>query len=243
MFPPPALMQAKRELLQHVTDYSSSSSSDDDSSPERGFMRSHDTLRPSPHARAQSQGKPPKPAAPALTRVRGRDLLSHASQYVVLDESLQPVLAPRRATTLELYPRAPSASTLTLSSGSWSDGTDPTSVSAESAPAASHARAVAQLMNRLPNRQLDFDIKSLNLHLSTRVTEILACAESMWEWVLSFQEEQRWTKVQWEGAEAPPEPEGPAKELVGMSRAEFDVLLLRFELWVSSLRTCVYCWR
>ena len=38
-------------------------------------------------------------------------------------------------------------------------------------------------------KPFDIDIKSLHLHLSTRVSEILACSESMWEWVLEEQEQ------------------------------------------------------
>ncbi|TDL17246.1 hypothetical protein BD410DRAFT_580873 [Rickenella mellea] len=41
--------------------------------------------------------------------------------------------------------------------------------------------------NSLPNQTLAFDLKSLNLHLSARVQEVLACAEAMWDWVLEHQ--------------------------------------------------------
>ncbi|KAJ3973022.1 hypothetical protein EV361DRAFT_797032, partial [Lentinula raphanica] len=44
---------------------------------------------------------------------------------------------------------------------------------------------------RLPNTTLNIDIRSLNLHLALRVTEILACSETMWEWVLEYQEQER----------------------------------------------------
>ena len=41
--------------------------------------------------------------------------------------------------------------------------------------------------SRLPNTTMNFDLKSLNLHLALRASEILACSESMWEWVLEHQ--------------------------------------------------------
>ncbi|KAK2465367.1 hypothetical protein APHAL10511_002721 [Amanita phalloides] len=48
--------------------------------------------------------------------------------------------------------------------------------------------AAIRRASRLPNGQLNLDLKTLNLHLALRVLEVLACAESMWEWV---REEQR----------------------------------------------------
>ncbi|KAJ3810015.1 hypothetical protein F5876DRAFT_42681, partial [Lentinula aff. lateritia] len=44
---------------------------------------------------------------------------------------------------------------------------------------------------RLPNTTMNIDLRSLNLHLALRVTEILACSETMWEWVLDYQEQAR----------------------------------------------------
>ncbi|KAF5382754.1 hypothetical protein D9615_002895 [Tricholomella constricta] len=39
----------------------------------------------------------------------------------------------------------------------------------------------------LPNTTMNLDLKTLNLHLALRAAEILACSESMWEWVLGYQ--------------------------------------------------------
>lgn len=36
---------------------------------------------------------------------------------------------------------------------------------------------------RIPNKTLNIDLRTLNLHLMTRVKEILGCSETMWEWV------------------------------------------------------------
>jgi len=43
------------------------------------------------------------------------------------------------------------------------------------------------LMPRLPNSNLNIDIKTLNTHLCLRMMEILECSESMWEWVIQYQ--------------------------------------------------------
>ncbi|KAJ3932321.1 MAG: hypothetical protein NXY57DRAFT_894439 [Lentinula lateritia] len=48
---------------------------------------------------------------------------------------------------------------------------------------------------RLPNTTMNIDLRSLNLHLALRVTEILACSETMWEWVLDYQEQARNKKI------------------------------------------------
>lgn len=42
-------------------------------------------------------------------------------------------------------------------------------------------------VSRLPNPTLNVDIKTLNLHLALRAKEIIACSESMWEWVQEVQ--------------------------------------------------------
>lgn len=43
------------------------------------------------------------------------------------------------------------------------------------------------LMPRLPNPNLNADIKTLNMHLCLRMMDILECSESMWEWVVQYQ--------------------------------------------------------
>ena len=42
--------------------------------------------------------------------------------------------------------------------------------------------------SRLPNTTLNIDLRTLNLHLALRAKEVVACSESMWEWVLEYQE-------------------------------------------------------
>ncbi|KAG1745964.1 uncharacterized protein EDB91DRAFT_1049598 [Suillus paluster] len=76
-----------------------------------------------------------------------------------------------------------------------------------------------QTRARLPNPALDVDLRSLNLHLALRVKEIVACAEAMWEWVCEFQTRGRRK-----------EEEGVYAKIMGLTRSQFDELLLRFEL-------------
>lgn len=107
-------------------------------------------------------------------------------------------------------------------------------------------------VNRLPNRHLDMDLKTLHLHLSIRVTEILACAEAMWAWILEFRETEKARTVrqrdrertigQWDvqrerervasslGNVAGDDGRDFKSEVMKMSRAEFDVLLSYFEM-------------
>ncbi|KAG6849932.1 hypothetical protein H0H93_003461 [Arthromyces matolae] len=47
--------------------------------------------------------------------------------------------------------------------------------------------AQIQRSSFLPNTTMHLDLKTLNLHLALRTAEIVACSESMWEWVRKFQ--------------------------------------------------------
>ena len=208
----------------------------------------------------------------ASTRINGREILNHAQHYVVLDntrasafapmqhraaldsvlsvtsshsrtatQSHVPVPAPSSAPPLPSLPPASfdAASTRTPTQGQLSD---------------QQYKFASLRANQLPNRRLDFDLKSLNLHLSTRVSEIVACAENMWEWVEDFQQRARarekararaceaaseGERKRSSGSGAASAPTGPEvetedgwmkRELLSMSRAEFDVLVTRFEL-------------
>jgi hypothetical protein len=46
-------------------------------------------------------------------------------------------------------------------------------------------------MTPRPNSAVNFDVRTLNLHLAIRITEILGCAEAMWEWVIDIQKKFR----------------------------------------------------
>lgn len=42
---------------------------------------------------------------------------------------------------------------------------------------------------------MHLDLKALNLHLALRAAELVACSESMWEWILEYQAEARSQKA------------------------------------------------
>ncbi|KAI0052694.1 hypothetical protein FA95DRAFT_1592645 [Auriscalpium vulgare] len=259
MFPPVSVSAAKRAPQKgHGASTDGESESECElleCEKARSFraQTSRDTLRP--------KQPPKQPPDEPLKVLHGRELMEHVSQYVVLDSSLQSAFPPgparqrsaaaaaavgsvalhanasKSATSLHGRARSTfaSPSTLTLSSTAspaWSDQ----SSDAQTSPSTTALdpdgyKFVSRLMNRLPNRQLEFDVRSLNLHLSLRTCEVLACAEAMWEWVARWQEQMRWRMVEWEAGRARDDgTEAHARELLGMSRAEFDILLNRFEL-------------
>jgi len=84
-------------------------------------------------------------------------------------------------------------------------------------------------MSRLPTTALNIDLRTLNLHLALRAKEILACSESMWEWVEEFQRTSE-TSI--------PRLNGPSNWSMGvtrcaileMTREDFDHLLNNFTL-------------
>ncbi|KAH9851526.1 hypothetical protein C2E23DRAFT_732734 [Lenzites betulinus] len=96
--------------------------------------------------------------------------------------------------------------------------------------------------NPLPNKTINFDPRSINLLLTLRVQEIIACAEPMWDWVVDFQETgvrspaamtSRRTSSQ-HPLKPPRRRHHPKEEaLMNLTRAQFDELLKRFELDMS----------
>jgi hypothetical protein len=99
---------------------------------------------------------------------------------------------------------------------------------------------------RLPNSSLNFDLRTLNIHLALRATEILACAEAMWDWVTEYQERIQMIETgrkragSVDGGESHPSLtmaddstslDVEAKSaLETMTRAEFDSILTNFDL-------------
>jgi hypothetical protein len=196
------------------------------------------------------------------TLICGHHILHHTQEYVILDESaVAPgtMTARQRASTSSLHlasaasnPATPTqnkfpstssflSSDASLFSEEQSTSTAPTAYT----HIATEDYDPASWLNTLPIQRLKFDLQSLNLHLSMRVTEILACAEAMWEWVCEYQDARRCHRGQHHTHKEHShlrsaylgERSGADKfsaELVGMSRAEFDVLLTQFEL-------CVLC--
>jgi hypothetical protein len=70
----------------------------------------------------------------------------------------------------------------------------------------------------LPIGTLDLTQANANLHLRLRVSDVLACTETMWEWVLKFQD-----------AGLPFEPTPVQRAVAELSRSEFDRLLRCFQ--------------
>lgn len=95
---------------------------------------------------------------------------------------------------------------------------------------------------RLSIAAIKFDARTLNLHLSLRVQEVLACAEAMWDFVEAYQEKAGLPQ----GSRAPSvtssdssTPSRPAhhtsrnpkwKDLLALRRWGFDAMLRRFKL-------------
>lgn len=94
--------------------------------------------------------------------------------------------------------------------------------------------------SRLPNPRFDFDVGLLNLHLHLRVADILGCAESMWDYVLDYQQLHRQRHPSSPVARGLAHPKMSRKRaaddmhkaLMTLTRRGFDELLSRFELYV-----------
>lgn len=84
-------------------------------------------------------------------------------------------------------------------------------------------------MSRLPTSTLNIDLRTLNLHLALRAQEILACSESMWEWVVEF---QRTSETSVPSLTAPNNWASDVTRctILEMTRDDFDHLLNNFAL-------------
>jgi hypothetical protein len=225
MFPPPDLAQVK--LSESIGD---TRHSDDELSSAQQGRKSFDKTG-------------------SVTVIGGRHTLHQAQQYVLLDES---AVAPgtktarQKATPMTTSLHLPTATSSTLAKTSspvsseaslFSEERSTSTATTASSHAVGEGTNMTNWFNTLPNQQLKFDLQSLNLHLSMRISEILACAEAMWEWVCEHQDAQsRRGQPQMYKGNFQSRPSGDADrfstELVGMSRSEFDILLTRFELCV-----------
>jgi hypothetical protein len=239
MFPPPDLAQVQVQLLPSSGDTSHSDGELKSAQPCRNFL--------------DKTG--------SVTMIGGRHILHQAQQYVLLDES---AVAPgtktarQKATATTTSPPLPTdtSSTGNPTKISFPSISSPTPSEASllseerststSTTAYSHAVGedtdIANWFNTLPNQRLKFDLQSLNLHLSMRITEVVACAEAMWEWVCDYQDtrsrrgQPHMSKGNFQSRPTAGDADRFSTELVGMSRSEFDVLLARFELCVLGFR-------
>jgi hypothetical protein len=92
----------------------------------------------------------------------------------------------------------------------------------------------------LPDRTLNTDIRTLNLHLALRAKEIVACSEPMWEWVQEYQFKQPKPRFRSDSIEvallgSTRAFKGDSSDLVKgaileMTRFDFDQILINFQL-------------
>lgn len=99
----------------------------------------------------------------------------------------------------------------------------------------------------MPNTALNFDLKTLNMHLHLRTVDILECSESMWEWVLRYQADlakkktlhgshagQRIRPMQSEASlesTASTAPVDPVMNgIAELTREDYEILLANFEM-------------
>jgi hypothetical protein len=93
----------------------------------------------------------------------------------------------------------------------------------------------------VPLKDMTFDPRTLNMHLTLRVQEVLACTEEMWQFVRDYQEKylpateknSRTEQSQSDSAQVVirPQPADPFhEELVQMQRGDFDGMITRYRL-------------
>lgn len=170
-------------------------------------------------------------------------------QYVVVDNARLPASAPRTSKS-----RAYTESIHSTASSDTISATSPSrSVKSFRAFAVSVSPDRAQpdtksLIERRPQirthisvpssqgKALDIDLRSLHMHLATRVSETLACAEAMWEWVVAEQQRHAAERASGRGRarsvgeDADEETDVQMKAIREMTRADFDACLSRFEM-------------
>jgi hypothetical protein len=87
----------------------------------------------------------------------------------------------------------------------------------------------AQKIPGIPNKNLNIDLRTLHLHLALRANEIMACAETMWDWV-------RDTQLAAKANPRRPTLTGSGQEhhmaVLDLNREDFNQLLLNFEKYV-----------
>ena len=86
-------------------------------------------------------------------------------------------------------------------------------------------------MSRLPTTTtLNADLRTINVHLALRSKEIIACSESMWEWVEQFQRESAATSMPNLNALSNWSLDMTRCAILEMTREDFDLLLNNFAL-------------
>ncbi|KIL63270.1 hypothetical protein M378DRAFT_80013 [Amanita muscaria Koide BX008] len=93
--------------------------------------------------------------------------------------------------------------------------------------------------SRLPNAQLHLDLNTLNFHLALRTEEVMACSESMWEWVTdekdkialssSGKNQPAKSRTSLSSNETGRSRDNFRDRIVDMTREDFDELLSNFK--------------
>ncbi|KAK7048448.1 Methyltransf-25 domain-containing protein [Favolaschia claudopus] len=171
--------------------------------------------------------------------VNTKDLLKRESRYIVLDETRRSAYSPAaRSSFPAMSPVRP------LSGLPDVDAPTESKEHPHPPPKMLPIYRTPEGQNRLPNNTFNIDVRTLNMHLALRVAEIVACTESMWEWVASYQANSRVAGRPRAGSlatEVPPRASrifvksDPATDafksaVLDLTREDFDDLLVRFEL-------------
>ena len=115
-----------------------------------------------------------------------------AQQYFIMDDARAPIgrlVSQRSSTSLKSLAQSTIESS-NLTSPTLQDG----QLDKDSPFYEAHVHQQREKMLRsstLPNQNIAFDIRTLNLHLKARVEEVLACTEAMWEWITEYQTQER----------------------------------------------------
>lgn len=107
----------------------------------------------------------------------------------------------------------------------------------ETAAATDKDATVPHIVPRMPNTTLHIDLNTLNMQLSLRAKEIIACSESMWEWVEELQagpagdEMRNGLAAPWyaAGVDVLADTDVTRNIILDMTREDFDRLLCNFE--------------
>ncbi|KAF5369539.1 hypothetical protein D9758_002781 [Tetrapyrgos nigripes] len=266
-FPPPTPTQDKR--ASDVPSLSDSSVIDSDPDEE-----AHDAIRPAPSISPQNSRvrkrqstlsehqRYPRISSPVSTEfsdagsgdeeeprwISMQNLLTGQSSYVSIDGARASAFSPSRRASFK-----GTRSARKSSNASMTDGVPGRTVDAPSSaepPSGLPAGDPTMFPLRMPNNNLNVDVRSLNLHLGVRVGDVLGCTESMWEWVVEYQRKTRRQKTtRGEGAArarsrsidfAPSrEPRLSSAErlknaIMDLTREEYDDLVKRFYLDMTS---------
>ncbi|KDQ62491.1 hypothetical protein JAAARDRAFT_170906 [Jaapia argillacea MUCL 33604] len=237
-FPPPS----RNHLHDHIVDDDSSSSSDED----EPFDAPHNLPPGHRKVGGDSPAVAKNPSIVNLNRlstyVGTKEVMRKTQPYVTVDSTRTSALSPTTRASILAPLNDPRGSTLfqprtsstdeeaSLNSASLdiSETLMSSYLFEGSTPGLYNRTSPFVKGNRLPNKTFNFDLQSLQLHLSTRVSEILACREAMWDWVLDYQLAARSSSPK-RRRQSGIEDEAK-RDLIQLTRGDFEELLMYFEL-------------